>query len=63
MTTKKQTIKQKYEPRRKEIEQYGRDGFTMKQIARNMNIAPEVMTVILKQLDISLIYLRNYKHY
>lgn len=53
------TIKQEYQNKRDRIENYCRQGLTMKQIAVKLNVTVDKMANIIKALEISLMRLRN----
>ena len=53
------TLAEQYKNKRKKIEDYCRDGMTIKQMALRFNVEPKKMTNIIKMLEISLIRLRN----
>ena len=54
-----QTIKQQHQNKRDRIENYCRQGMTIKSIAQKLDVKPCRMANIIKALDISVMRLRN----
>ena len=58
-TKQMKTIKQQYQNKRDRIENYCRNGMTIKSIALKFEVKPDKMANIIKALDISVMRLRN----